>query len=79
MRDKRQDIIATSNLLEFPDIFFTRMCNPNWLEIIRALPPGKNSAESSDLCNRLFRMKRDALITFVKTENLLEALSPMQW
>ena len=30
MRQKMQDIIATSNNLGFPDIFLTMACNPYW-------------------------------------------------
>ena len=66
MRQKMHDIIATSNVLGHPDIFITMTCNPHWPEIQRGLLPGQRPEDRPDLCNRVFRMKRQALVQYVK-------------
>ena len=66
MRQKMHDIIATSNSLGHPDIFITMTCNPHWPEIQRGLLPGQRAQDRPDLCNRVFRIKRQALVQYLK-------------
>ncbi len=54
MRQKMQDIIATSNNLGFPDIFLIMTCNPYWKEILENLEPGQSPQDRPELCNRMF-------------------------
>ena len=68
MRQKMHDIIATSNSLGHPDMFITMTCNPHWPEIQRGLLPGQKPEDRPDLCNRVFRMKREALVDYIKSD-----------
>ena len=45
-----------------PDLFITMTCNPNWPEIIAALPPGAHWKDHQDICGRVFWLKFKSML-----------------
>ena len=61
-----QDALAINRHFKGADLFITMTANPNWPEIKDALLPGQKAEDCSDLVNRVFHAKRDALIKDIK-------------
>ena len=51
-----------------PDLFITMTCNPRWREIQENLLPGQQAADRPKLCARVFNLKKDALLNFIKKD-----------
>jgi len=62
MKQCLQDALALARYHRKIDLFITVTCNPNWPEIARELLPGQTAADRPDLCARVFRMKKQAII-----------------
>ena len=62
MKQCLQDALALARFHKKIDLFITITCNPSWPEITRELLPGQTAADRPDLCARVFKMKKDALI-----------------
>ena len=52
-----------------PELFITFTCNPKWPEITRALDGkyGSKSEDRPDIVARVFKMKLDCLMAYVKS------------
>ena len=57
------DAMTICSYVEFPDIFITFTCNPNWPEVQRLLASNHLKAtDRSDIITRIFKMKFDELL-----------------
>jgi hypothetical protein len=54
-----------------PDAFVTFTCNPQWLEIKRALLPGQQPQDRLDLVTRVFKIKLKELINDIHKKHIL--------
>ncbi|CAL2242780.1 unnamed protein product [Prunus armeniaca] len=52
-----------------PDLFITFTCNVKWPEIVRELDkkPGYKGEDRPDLISRVFKMKLDDMISYIKS------------
>ena len=52
-----------------PELFITFICNPKWPEITRALAGkyGGKAEDRPDIVSRVFKMKLDSLMIYVKS------------
>jgi hypothetical protein len=57
-----QDAMAIRRWAGCPDALITFTCNPQWLEIKRALPLGQQPQDRPDLVTRVFKIKLKELI-----------------
>ena len=62
MKQCLQDALDLARYHRKIDLFITVTCNPNWPEITRELLPGQTATNHPDLCARVFRMKKQAII-----------------
>ena len=62
MKQCLQDALTLARFHKKIDLFITVTCNPNWPEITRELLPGQTAADRPDLCARVFKMKKQAII-----------------
>lgn len=60
-----QDAMAIVRKYGKPEIFITMTCNPNWREIRENLLPNQQPADRTDICARVFNIKRDYLIDVI--------------
>lgn len=59
--------------VDFPDLFITFTCNPNWLEIQRALNPlNLKPQDTPDINARVFKMKSDNLLSNVSKKGVFQ-------
>jgi hypothetical protein len=54
MMEAYQDAMAIVRSKGIPDVFFTFIYNPNWLEIIIKLEPNQTTSNCLDLVARVF-------------------------
>ncbi len=66
-----QDAMAICRWAGCPDAFVTFTCNPQWLEIKRALLLGQQPQDRSDLVTRLFKIKLKELINDIHKKHIL--------
>jgi hypothetical protein len=66
-----QDAMAIYRWAGCPDVFVTFTCNPQWLEIKRALPLGQQPQDQPDLVNRVFKIKLKELINDIHKKHIL--------
>jgi hypothetical protein len=57
-----QDAMAICRWAGYPDAFVIITCNPQWLEIKRALPLRQQPQDRPDLVTRVFKIKLKELI-----------------
>jgi hypothetical protein len=66
-----QDAMAICRWAGCPDAFVTFTCNPQWLEIKRALPLGHQPQDRPDLVTRMFKIKLKELINDIHKKHIL--------
>jgi len=66
-----QDAMAIYKWASYPDAFVTFTCNPQWLEIKRALPLGQQPQDRPDLITRVFKIKLKELINDIHKKHIL--------
>jgi hypothetical protein len=66
-----QDAMEICRWARCPDAFATFTCNPQWLEIKRALLPGQQLQGRSDLVTRVFKIKLKELINDIHKKHIL--------
>jgi hypothetical protein len=66
-----QDAMAICRWAGCPDAFITFTCNPQWLEIKRALPLGQRPQDRTDLVTRVFKIKLKELINDIHKNHIL--------
>jgi len=66
-----QDAMAICRWAGCPDAFVTFTCNPQWLEIKRALPLGHQPQDRPDLVTRVFKIKLKELINDIHKKHIL--------
>jgi hypothetical protein len=66
-----QDAMAICRWAGYLDSFVTFICNPQWLEIKRALPLGQKPQDRLDLVTRLFKIKLKELINDIQKNHIL--------
>lgn len=66
-----QDAMATYRWAGYPDLFLTFTCNPKWLEIewFLAQIEKQKIEDRVDIINRVFQIKLQELITYLKKKN----------
>lgn len=62
MQQCLQDSLVLARYYRSIDLFITITCNPTWPEITWELLPGQTATDRPDLCARVFKMKRKAII-----------------
>lgn len=69
MLNNYQDAMAICRHYGNPDLFITFTCNVKWLEIVRELDnkPGYKGEDRPDLISRVFKMKLDDMINYIKS------------
>lgn len=65
MHEYAQDAMAYVRQYGRPDLFITFTCNPQWVEIKRALMPGQSPMDRHDIIARVFRQKLKSLMDFI--------------
>ncbi len=74
--DEFQNSMAVVRRYGKPDYFITFTTNPNWPEIKSSLLPGQKPCDRTDLCNRVFNIKHEDLLTILLDGQVLgEALA----
>jgi hypothetical protein len=63
--------MAICRLARCPDAFVTFTCNPQWPEIKRALLPGQQPQDRSDLVTQVFKIKLKELINDIHKKHIL--------
>jgi hypothetical protein len=66
-----QDAMVIYKWARCPDAFVTFTCNPQWLEIKRALLPGQQPQDRLDLVTRVFKIKLKELINDIHKKHIL--------
>jgi acetyltransferase-like isoleucine patch superfamily enzyme len=66
-----QDAMAISRWAGCPDAFVTFTCNPQWLEIKKALQLGQQPQDRPDLVTRVFKIKLKELINDIHKNHIL--------
>jgi len=66
-----QDAMATCRWAGCSDAFVTFTCNPQWLEIKRALPLGQQPQDQPDLVTQVFKIKLKELINDIHKKHIL--------
>ncbi len=66
-----QDAMAICRWAGCPDAFITFTCNPQWLEIKRALLLGQQPQDRPDLLTRVFKIKLKDLINDIHKKHIL--------
>jgi hypothetical protein len=66
-----QDAMAICRWAGCPDVFVTFTCNPQWLEIKRALLFGQQPQDRPDLVTRVFKIKLKELINDIHKNHIL--------
>jgi hypothetical protein len=66
-----QDAMAICRWAGCPDAFVTFTCNPQWLEINRALLLGQQPQDRPDLVTRMFKIKLKELINDIHNKHIL--------
>jgi len=66
-----QDAMAICRWASCPDAFVTFTCNPQWLEIKRALPLGQQPQDRPDLVTRVFKIKLKEFINDIHKNHIL--------
>ena len=71
-----QDAMAICRQYRNPNLFITFMCNPKWLEIIRALAliNGQQSEDRPDIINRIFKMKLNYFLSTIKSGKIFRTI-----
>ena len=54
-----------------PDLFITMTCNPQWPEIVSALPPGSHWRHHQDICARVFWLKFKSMMSDILDKHIL--------
>ena len=54
-----QDAMAIVRMKGKPDLFIKFTCNPNWCEIKDDLIPGQQTSDCSEICARVFHLKKN--------------------
>ncbi|CAB4262229.1 unnamed protein product [Prunus armeniaca] len=69
MLNNYQDAMAICRHYGNPDLFITFTCNVKWPEIVRELDnkPGYKGEDRPDLISRVFKMKLDDMINYIKS------------
>jgi len=62
MKQCFQDALTLARFHKKIDLFITITCNPNWPEITQELLLGQTTADRPELCARVFKMKKQAII-----------------
>lgn len=70
MQQNYQDAMAICRAFGNPDLFLTFTCNAKWKEFQEALSmiPGQKIEDRPDLLARVFKMKLDALLKYLKSQ-----------
>jgi hypothetical protein len=63
---RMQDALAIVAEVGPPALFITMTTNPNWPEITNALLPGQTAVDRPDLVARVFKMRKDDMMTNIK-------------
>jgi hypothetical protein len=66
-----QDAMAICKWARCPDVFVTFTCNPQWLEIKKALLPRQQPQDRPDLVIRVFKIKLKELINDIHKKHIL--------
>jgi len=78
MLQNYQDSMAIVSKFGKPDLFIIMTCNPKWREIEENLLHGQQTSDRTDICTRVFNIKKDYLIDFLLlNKNFLEKLQPL--
>lgn len=66
-----KDSLAICRSIGHPSFFLTMTCNTKWPEIQRMLDymPGVSVYDAPDVVSRVFKMKLDQLVDFIKNKN----------
>ena len=67
-----QDAMAICREYHKPDFFITMTCNPKWSEITCELREGENVENRPDLVARVFKLKKDQLMTDIQNGKISE-------
>ncbi|CAL2268107.1 unnamed protein product [Prunus armeniaca] len=69
MLNNYQDAMAICRQYGHPDLFITFTCNVKWPEIVREFDakPGYKPEDRPDIVSRLFKMKLDDMISYIKS------------
>ena len=70
MSEAYDDAMAMVREFGKPDLFITMTCNPKWPEITENLLYGQSAADRPDLVARVFAIKYNALINFIKDSEI---------
>ncbi|KYQ52386.1 ATP-dependent DNA helicase PIF1, partial [Trachymyrmex zeteki] len=65
MLQNYQDAMAIVDKFGKPNLFITMTCNPNWREIVENLLPFQQALDRSDICARVFNIKKNYLIDLI--------------
>ena len=63
MMQNYQDSMAIVRSKGNPDLFITMTYNPNWREIRHNLLLGQQASDRSDICARVFHLKKEHLLS----------------
>ncbi len=66
-----QDVMAICRWAGCPNVFVTFTCNPQWLEINRALLLGQQPQDRLDLVTQVFKIKLKELINDIHKKHIL--------
>ncbi len=69
-----QDAMAICRWAGYPNAFVTFTCNPQWLEIKRALLLGQQPQDRPNLVTRVFKIKLNELINDIHKNHILERM-----
>ncbi|KAI7943051.1 hypothetical protein MJO29_012895 [Puccinia striiformis f. sp. tritici] len=57
-----QDSVAIAEHYGKPSLFVTMTADPQWDDVVRALPPGVTASDRPDIVTRVFELKRNELV-----------------
>lgn len=69
MTERYHDAMSIVGAIGTPDIFLTFTCNPRWHELVSNLQLSQQPTDRPDLIARVFKLKLDALLTYIRTSN----------
>ena len=67
MQQCLQDALALARYFQQIDLFITVTCNPQWVELQEALLPGQSASDRPDLVARIFNLKKNAILKYIKS------------
>ena len=72
IKNMSMDAMSTSKHYEFPDLFITFTCNPNWPELVRFCKERNcNFDDRPEIISRMFKMKLDSLMDDLTKKHIL--------